>query len=120
MTTDEIAKGLVALCKEMKFDEAMEKYYSNDIVSIEPRPGEMQRTEGIEAVKGKGGWWMANHEIHSFSTEGPYINGDQFAVKFEIDVTFKPTGQRNKGAEIGVYTVKHGKIIEEVFMNEGL
>ena len=39
MTTEEIAKGLVALCKEMKFDEAMEKYYSNDIVSIEPRPG---------------------------------------------------------------------------------
>ena len=35
MTTAEVGAGLVALCKEGKFDEAMEAYYGEGIVSIE-------------------------------------------------------------------------------------
>ena len=71
--------------------------------------------EGKEAVKQKGDWWQANHEVHGGSVEGPFINGDQFAVRFKFDLTPKATGERVVMDEVGVYTVKDGKIIEERF-----
>jgi len=32
-----------------------------------------------------------------------------------MDTTHKPSGQRNKMSEIGVYEVKNGKIVKEQF-----
>jgi ketosteroid isomerase-like protein len=114
-TTRDIADGFTALCKAGKSDEAGATYWSQDVVSLEATPGDMQRTEGLDAVRGKGEWWAANHEIHGFETEGPFVNGDQFAVVFRVDVTFKLTGERTKMDEIAVYTVAGGKVVEERF-----
>jgi ketosteroid isomerase-like protein len=36
-------------------------------------------------------------------------------VRFTMDVTPKATGQRMSMDEVGIYTVKNGKIIEERF-----
>jgi hypothetical protein len=66
-------------------------------------------------VHGKGEWWTANHDVHSFQAEGPFVNGDYFALRFKIDVTTKATGQRIQMDEIGLYKVKDGKIVEERF-----
>jgi ketosteroid isomerase-like protein len=115
MDTAEIASRFVALCKQGKFDEAGDSFWSDDIVSIENMEGPMARLEGRAAVKGKGEWWYANHEVHGGETHGPYVNGDQFAVRFDLDVTPKATGQRMQMQEIGLYTVKEGKIVEERF-----
>ena len=117
MTTAEIAADFAALCKAGKFDEAGEKYWSPDIVSVEamgPDPAALS-SHGIAAVRGKGEWWYANHEIHSADASGPYVNGDQFIVRFNMDVTFKETGVRMQMDEDGLYTVKDGKIVEERF-----
>lgn len=114
-TTKDIADAFTALCKAGKFDEAGEIYWSADVVSLEATPGDMQRAEGVDAVRGKGEWWAANHEIRGFEAEGPYLNGDAFAVIFRMDVTFKPSGERSKMDEVAVYTVKDGKIVEERF-----
>ncbi|MBI1356488.1 MAG: nuclear transport factor 2 family protein [Acidobacteria bacterium] len=116
-TTEEIAKELFTLCSQGQFDAVIEKYYSDDIVSIEAMGNEQMpaRQEGIEAIKGKNQWWVENHDIHSVKVGGPLAGGDKFAVTFELDVTFKPTGQRNVMKELALYTVKDGKIAQEEF-----
>ncbi len=75
----------------------------------------MARVEGAAAVKAKSEWWYGAHEVHSATTEGPYVNGNQFVVRFSIDVTQKETGQRIQMQEIGLYTMRDGKIVEERF-----
>ena len=117
MTCLEVGKKLVALCKEGKFDEAMEQLYHPEIVSVEaaPMPGIGQEQRGIQAVRQKGQWWSENHTIHSASTEGPFPNGDRFGVHFIFDVTRKQTGERVKMDELALYTVKNGRIVKEEF-----
>jgi hypothetical protein len=114
MTTSDIAHDLVALCKAGKFDEAGEKYWADDVVSVEAM-GEEAVSHGKAAARGKGEWWANAHEIHGVDAEGPYINGDQFAVRFKMDITVKETGVRQQMDEVGVYTLKDGKIAEERF-----
>ncbi len=120
MTTLEVGKKLVALCNQHKNLEAINSLYDAKVVTIEPHdmPGMPARQEGIEAVRKKGEWWFANHEIHSSTAEGPWPLGDRFIVHFKIDVT--PTsgpmkGKRMKMDEAGLYTVKNGKVVQEEF-----
>lgn len=115
MSIQDIAADLVTLCKAGKFDEPGEKYWADDVVSIEAMPGDMARVVGKDAVRGKGEWWAANHEVHGFEVTGPFINGDQFAVGFKMEITPKSTGERVTMDEVGLYTIKDGKIVEERF-----
>ncbi len=115
MDTQAIANDFVTMCKTGQSAEAGEKYWADDVVSIEAMDGPMREARGKAAVRGKGDWWVANHEVHSFTAEGPFPNGDQFAVRFDADVTFKPDGVRRKISEVGLYTLKDGKIVEERF-----
>lgn len=119
MSTQDIANDLVALCKDGKFDEAGEKYWAENVASYEAMPGDMAEIRGIDGVRGKGEWWTANHEVHSSEVEGPYVNGDQFVVRFKMDLTQKASGDRMTMDEVGVYTVKDGKIVEERFFYGG-
>ncbi len=120
MTTQDIANDLVALCKEGKFAESGEKYWAADVVSVEagaPGGGDPV-SRGINAARAKGEWWANNHEVHSVAVEGPYVNGDQFVVRFTMEVTPKG-GQRMTMDEMAVYTLKGGKIAEERFFYGG-
>jgi hypothetical protein len=117
MTTQEVAQKLVALCKEGKFMEAVESLYAQDIVSVEAMamPGGSRETAGLEAVVGKGKWWVENHEVHRASVEGPLVAGNHFCVRFTLDVTNKPSGRRMNLDELGIYQVKDGKVVREEF-----
>jgi hypothetical protein len=117
MTTHEVAEELVRLCREGKFREAVETLYAEEIVSVEAFAPEGQSTTmtGLEAVKGKGEWWQANHEVHSATVEGPLVAGNYFATTFKMDVTFKPQGRRFHMEEIAVYEVKDGTVVREQF-----
>ena len=117
MTTQEIANELVKLCSAGKFREATEALYSPDIVSVEAGapPGMSRESKGLDAVKAKGDWWMANHEVHSTKVEGPLVAGAYFAVTFKMDVTFKPEKKRFQMEEVAVYQVTDGKIVNEQF-----
>lgn len=117
MTVLEIGKDLVALCTAGKFDEVGEKYRSDDVVSVEAgaAPGGDPASRGKAAVRAKSEWWANAHEIHSNEAHGPYVNGEQFAVRFIMDVTVKETGARMKMDEVAVYTVANDKIVEERF-----
>lgn len=116
MDTAAVAARFAALCKEGRFDQAAEEFWAEDIVSLEPMEGPMARLEGLAAVKAKAEWWYANHEIHSTEVEGPFVHGDQFALRFALDVTAKQSGQRMQMKEIGLYTVRGGKVVEEKFL----
>lgn len=113
-TTQEIAEDLVAMCKRGEFDASGEKYWADDVVSLEAAEGDMARVEGKAGARGKGAWWAANHEVHDSVVEGPYVNGHQFVVRFKMDLTPKG-GERRTMDEVGLYTVKNGKIVEERF-----
>jgi hypothetical protein len=81
-------------------------------------PGQSREAKGIAAVKAKGEWWVANHEVHSAVVEGPLVAGSHFAVVFKLDVTFKPQSRRFTMEEVAVYKVVDGKIVyEEFFYN---
>jgi hypothetical protein len=113
--TRQTADAFTALLKAGDHEGAAKKFNAKSIVSIEAMAGPMARVEGAAAVKKKSEWWYANHTVHSVSTEGPYVNGNQFAVRFAMDVTAKETGQRMQMQEVGLYTVEKGKVVEERF-----
>jgi hypothetical protein len=117
MTTHEVADALVKLCSEGKLDEALKTLYSPDIVSMEAGapPGQSREAKGLAAVKAKSEFWTANHDIHSFTVQGPLVAGSHFAVVFKMDVTFKPQSRRFQLEEVAVYKVAGGKIVYEEF-----
>jgi ketosteroid isomerase-like protein len=113
MTTQEIAHDLVELCKAGKFAEAGEKYWADDVLSVEAM-GDMPESHGKSAAEAKGKWWSDNHEVHGVTVEGPYVNGDAFTVRFIMDLTQKG-GERMTMDEVALYQLKDGKIAEERF-----
>jgi ketosteroid isomerase-like protein len=114
MKTMEIANELVALCREGKNFDVMQKHYAKDVVSYEVNEP-MKETRGLEAVLGKAKWWVDNHEVHDRKVDGPWPNGDQFTVRHTYTITPKATGKKIVMDEIALYTVKGGKIVEEKF-----
>ena len=115
MSTQAIAVAFTQLCAKGEFDQAGAQFWADDIVSIEAMAGDMARSSGRAAVLAKGAWWYANHEIHGVTVHGPYVNGDQFVVRFTLDVTPKG-GARVSMDEIALYTVRDAKIAEERFL----
>ena len=116
MNTKEIADKLVALCKDGNFEGA-QVLYAPEAVSVEASapPGQAREAVGLAAIRAKGEWWTANHEVHSMQVAGPWPHDDRFIVGFRFDVTMKATGHRFTMEEMALYTVKDGKIVREEF-----
>jgi hypothetical protein len=117
MSTAEVAKDVVNLCRSGKYTEAIARYYSDGIVSVESTsaPGMPAEMKGIDAVKGKNQWWFDNHEIHSAQVNGPFVGENQFAVEYTFDVTQRGSGKRIQMTEMALYTVEGDKIVREHF-----
>ena len=79
--------GWLHLMESGTLDEAGRKFWSDKVVSLEAMDGPMSRCSGLKVVQAKGQWWNDNHDIHAFKTEGAFVYGDQFALRFEIGVT---------------------------------
>jgi len=116
-TVTAVAQELVDLCRAGRNGDAIEKLYSEQIVSVEPIGSESMPAEmkGLDAIRGKHHWWTENMVVHSANVNGPFIGDDGFAVYFEYDTTFKPTGGRSTMKEMARYTVVDGKIVKEEF-----
>ena len=123
--TIEIAKQLVALIRENRWQDAVKAFYSQDVLGIEscaPQP-EARRKEGLAAVIANGEWFINNHDIHASEIRGPWPHDDRFIVYFKLDVTAKSgpmTGKRFTIEESGLYTVQNGKIIKVEFFYMGM
>ena len=112
-----IGQELVDLCRQGRNGEAIERFYSRDIVSVEPSgtPEMPAQTKGIDAVNTKHKWWTENMEVHSATVKGPFVGDGAFAVHYDYDTTFKPAGQRSTMREMALYEVKDGQIVREEF-----
>ena len=119
MTTTEIAKRLVELCRENKYEQAQRELYATDAVSIEPEgsPG-MTIVEGLDNIIKKGNDFEAMiEEFHSQELSDPVVAGNYFSISLFMDATFKGMG-RMPMVEIVVYKVKNSKIVSEQFFYE--
>jgi len=118
MNTEEVAKRVVELVRKQAWYEALDTLYDDNIVSVEAYSmgGESPETRGKEGVRGKIDWWVNAMEVHSFDAKGPFVGHDRFVVQYDADVTDKNSKERRKLSEVGVYTVKNGKIVREEFL----
>ena len=118
MKTEEVAEKLVDLCRKGEWMKAVESLYAEDIVSVEAHEMENMPAEmrGLDQVRGKTKWWEENMEVHSAKVSGPFVARDTFVVQFDVDVTEKASKKRSQMSEVGIYTVKDGKVAREEFL----
>jgi len=118
MSTQEVAKKVVELVRKQAWYEALDTLYDDNVVSVEAYSmgGDSPETRGKEGVRGKIDWWVDAMEVHSFDAHGPFVGHDRFVVQYDADVTDKKTKERRQLSEVGVYTVKDGKIVREEFL----
>ena len=116
-STGAVAQELVSLCRAGRNLDAIAKLYSTKIVSIEPIGDETMPAEmtGIDAIRQKNEWWFANNDVHAVEVNGPFVGEHQFAVQYDFETTFKPTGRRVRMSEMALYTVQDGKVVREQF-----
>jgi hypothetical protein len=118
MNIETIAKRLVALCREGKFEEAQRELYADDAVSIEMEglpPGALGNAKGLPAIIEKGHQFNAGLEqVHGMSVSEPVIGGNWFSIAMSMDMTMKGRGRMDM-REICVYQVRDGKIAHEQF-----
>ena len=120
MDTKQVAEKLVDFCRRGKNLDAVNTLYDKDIVSIEAQgsPEMPAEQRGIDAIRRKHQWWNENMEVHSSEVSGPFSNGDQFTVLYNYDFTPRNgpgKGKRTKMQEVGLYSLKNGKIVREQF-----
>ena len=114
MNTQEIASDLVALCRQGKFDEAGEKHWAEDVLSIEAQGADAE-SRGKAAARAKGEQWNRSFKVDDVTVEGPYVNHDEFIVRFKLKTTNKESGEKASMDETALYRVRNGKIAEERF-----
>jgi hypothetical protein len=118
MNTEEVAQKVVELVRKQAWHEALDTLYDENIVSAEASGmgGESPEKRGVDQVRGKIDWWVNAMEVHSFKANGPFVAHDRFVVQYDVDVTDKNLKKRMQLSEVGVYTVKNGKIVREEFL----
>lgn len=111
MDVRELAMDYAAMVAAGKMDEAAMKHWSDDLVTIEAMEDAPRTTNKQQAAE-KAQHWYASNEIHSFKSEGPFVNGDSFMLVMDIDVT-PNGGERSQMREVVGYKVAGGKVVEE-------
>ena len=118
MNTEQVGKKVVELCRKQAWHQALDTLYDKNIVSVEARGmgGDSPEKRGLDQVRGKTDWWVQNMDVHNFKVAGPFVAHDRFVVQYDVDVTDKKSKKRMQMSEVGVYTVKDGKIVREEFL----
>lgn len=116
MKTSDVADKFMFLCRQGKFEgAAMERLFSADFVRVEPVAGTIVEMRGSEITENMRRF-MSTHDVHGVEIAGPLLGNGQFAVRFAIDATFKPTAERTTITKMCLYAVEDGKLArEEVF-----
>ena len=117
MNTQDVANKIVELTRKKAWYDALDLYDDN-VVSVEASGmgGGSPETRGKAGVRGKVDWWVNSMDVHSFDAKGPFVAHDRFVVQYDADVSDKKIKERHKMSEVGVYTVKDGKIVREEFL----
>ena len=88
MTTQEIASRLVTMCRNGKTEEAKEKLFAPDIISIEPREGILPKeTKGMVAIRKKAELFVSMVEdFYGDTISDPVVAGDYFSISWTSDL----------------------------------
>ncbi len=118
MNTEEVAQQVVVLTRKQAWKEAVDTLYDENIVSVEASgmEGGSPETHGLKGIHAKVDWWINSMEVHSCKVSRPFVAHDRFVVQYDVDVTDKESKKRMQISEVGVYTVKNGKIVREEFL----
>lgn len=114
MNVASVAAGFTALWRAGEFQAAGERYWADDVVSIEPHnlpDGTPAVCRGIDAVRAKNLRWLATHGVEDLSLDGPFVTGDRFALF--ADMIIAHAGRREPHSQIAVFRVRDGRITEE-------
>ena len=117
MNTAEIARRLVTLCRDIKWEQAQRELYADNAVSIEPHatPAFEKETRGLPAILEKGKKFAGMiAQFHSTTVSEPIVAANSFACTMRLDVTMKGQGRMDM-TELCVYQVQDGKIVAEHF-----
>ena len=118
MSTETVAKRLVSLCREGKFEQAQSELYAKEAISIEPQEmakGPLGNAKGLKAILEKGHHFQESVEkIHKSEISEPVVADGWFSVAMHLDATMKGRGRQDM-REICVYHVKGEKIVQEQF-----
>lgn len=116
----EIAHGCIALWNAGNHSEAYRRYYAEDAEKVEPTAlGEYGNSlKGLDNLIAheemiQGGIATVNAV---YVAEGPFIGASGFSVVIKSDFTMNDTGIRFIFREVGVFTVKNGKIVREEYL----
>ena len=115
MTTAQVAKRLVELCRTGAWAQAQEELYDDNAESIEPAGTPWESVKGKKAIQEKAAQWFSSvEEVHGGEVSDPLVAGNFFSVRMMNDTTMKGMG-RNQFEEICLYEVQDGKVIKEQF-----
>jgi ketosteroid isomerase-like protein len=113
----QVARELVAGCREGREAANLDLLYAEDAVSVEAfDQGNGRETRGRDGIRGKHEWFASMFEQVEGETSDPMPHGDdRFAVLFDMKMKNRETGAIEPMRDIGVYTVKDGRIVREEF-----
>ena len=118
MDTASIARRLVELCREGKYEEAYDELFAPHAENIEMpamASGPLGNVKGLDAMRAKAkAWGEMVQEMHGGSVGDPSVSGNWFSVPMSMDVTMKDRG-RTRMDEMCLYQVNDGKIVREQF-----
>ncbi len=117
MSTESVARRLVALCRERKFNVAQDELFAPTARSIEMEgmTGDLGTVEGMDAIREKGRRFDESlTAVHSVTCSDPLIAGSFFTVRMDLDATYKEGGRRAM-SELCVYEVVDDRIVREQF-----
>ena len=115
---DDVARDFTAMLRLGQFEAAGEKFWASEVMSAEPVALSQDvpaLSSGREAARRKIRARFAEAEIDDLGIDGPFITGDQFALFLDMLITDPATGKTQPFAEIAIFTVRDGRIIEERF-----
>ena len=112
----EIGEAVVRMIRSQAGDKAIwDKWWSPRCESVEGGETKMA-WRGRKQIQAKSDWWTSDNEVVGGTVDGPYLGATGFSIRFRMDIRTKSTGKRTSMEEVGVYTVKDGKVIREEFM----
>lgn len=115
MTTQDVAKKLVELCRNGENLKAINELYADHILSVEPQGTQVKEVEGKQAVIEKELQFFGMiEEVHLSEVSDPLVADNFFSVKMKMIMTLKGMGRINMD-EICVYQVENGEIVREEF-----
>lgn len=114
MDTRQTANRLVGLCRAKKYLQAIDDLYAEDASSREDH-GEAGDVSGKPAIRGGTEKWLAAFDLPEHRVDAPLFCGEKFAVRFTGRMVKKDGSAEHQYEEIGIYSVKNGKIVRQEF-----